>query len=174
MVCCVVVIPVQKCQILLLNRSEQAVLSTRIESILSYKPFIFNSSKGIYIFVKKKTSFESIEQILTTYFIEINLKNVRIHDTSFRPDFFRNRTRQLLNSEQISVLGWKKFMSSFLMQIDPYNPLVTSNSIEIFERFHNCVRLHGSKHQKKYLKRKLKILRQRVSLKPIEYLLKFN
>lgn len=174
MVCCVVVIPLQKCQILLLNRSEQAVLSTLLESGLSYKPFIFNSSKGVYIFVKKKASFQNIEQILTAYFDEINLKNVTIHDTSFRPDFFRNRTRQILDSEQLSVLGWKKFISSFIMQIDPFNPSVESNSIEVFERFYNCVRLHGSKHQKKYLKRKLKILRQRVSLKPIENLLKFN
>ncbi|MEL4455676.1 hypothetical protein [Lutimonas vermicola] len=150
------------------------MLSTLLESGLSYKPFIFNSSKGMYIFVKKKASFQNIEQILTAYFDEINLKNVTIHDTSFRPDFFRNRTRQILDSEQLSVLGWKKFISSFIMQIDPFNPSVESNSIEVFERFYNCVRLHGSKHQKKYLKRKLKILRQRVSLKPIENLLKFN
>ncbi len=174
MVCCIVVIPKQKCQRLFLNRSQQAVLSTYLESSLSYKPFIFNSSKGMYIFVKKKERFNNIENLLISFFNQSDLDQISIHDTSFRPYFFRNVTKHVLTSKEISALGWKRYISSFLLQIDPYDPTTSPHSIKVFKRFRRNIKTNGTKFQRKFFKRRMKMLRERVSLEAIENLLKFD
>ncbi len=174
MVCCIVIKPTGKCQTLLLNRRKQALLCNHLESSLSYKPFVFNATKGLYVFVKKKESFPNIQNILVGFCDETNLKDIKMHDTSFRPKFFSRVTRQILISKETSVQGWKQFISSFLIQIDPFNPSSPSNNIVVFERFRNCISHNGSNHQKRYFKRKLKMLRERVSLEQIDNLLKFD
>lgn len=174
MVCCIVLKPVAKCQTLLFNRHRQALLSSHLESNLSYKPFIFNSTKGTYIFVKKKDTFEKIEKILISFFSQSDLNQLTIYDTSFRPNFFRNVTKQVLNSNEISVLGWKRYISSFLLQIDPYDPNSSPHSIKVFTRFRRNIKINGSKLQRKFFKRRMKMLRERVSLQSIEDILKLD
>lgn len=174
MVCCIVLKPTHKRQILLLNRKRQAVLSRHLETQLSYKPFIFNSVKGIYIFVKKNENYENIERIITNFFSQSDLNQITIYDTSTRPDFFRNVTHRTLISKELSAFGWKRFISSFLSQLDPYNQNTSHNSIDVFQRFHRNIKVNGTKLQQKFYKRRLKMLRKRVSLDSIENLLKLD
>lgn len=174
MVCCIVLKSTKKCQVLLFNRQRQAVLSRHLEMILSYKPFIFNSSKGAYIFVKKKESFEEIKDVLINFFSQTDLNQINMYDTSLKPYFFRNLTKQTLTSNELSALGWKRFMNSFLLQIDPYDPTTSPHSIEVFKRFRRNIKVNGTKFQRKFFKRRIKMLRQRVSLETIENMLKLN
>ncbi len=172
MICCLVLKITHKSQTLFLDRKKQALLSDYLKSNLLYKPFIFNSTIGTYIFVKKEESFEKIQNILVDFFSQSNLNHVKIYDTTFQPDFFRIVTQQILTSKKLSALEWKHFISSFIMQIDPYNKSTTPNAIAVFENFRSCIYNEGTKQQQKYFKRRLKMLRERVSLETIEKLLR--
>lgn len=174
MVCRIVLKPIKRQQVLLVNRKRQVLLSRHIETQLSYKPFIFNSVKGTYIFVKKKESFEKIEKIITSFFSRTFLEQVIIYDTSVRPNFFANVTKHVLRSGEYSALGWKRFISSFLFQIDPYNGNASQHSIDVFQRFHQTIKTNGTKFQRKFYKRRMKMLRKRVSLDSIENLLNLD
>ena len=172
MICCLVLKITHKSQTLFLDRKKQALLSDYLKSSLLYKPFIFNSTIGTYIFVKKEETFEKIQNILVDFFSQSNLKHVRIYDTSLQPDFFRIVTQQILSSNKLSALEWKHFISSFIIQIDPFNTTTTPNTIAVFEKFRRCIYNNGTKRQQKYFKRRLKMLRERVSLEAIEKLLR--
>lgn len=174
MVCCIVLKSRKNCKSLLLNRHKQALLFTYLESNLSYQPFIFNTIKGVYIFVKKKESFENIEKILIPFFSQKDLEQISIYDTSLRPYFFRNLTKHTITSNNVSALGWKRFMSSFLHQIDPYSSESSPNSIKVFKRFRRTIKTSGTKLQRKFFKQRMKMLRERVSLQSIEDLLKLD
>ncbi len=174
MVCCIVLKPRNKCQTLFLNRRKQDLLSSYLESNLSYKPFIFNSNKGTHIFVKKKETYEKIEHILINFFSQNDLNQIAIYNTSLRPKFFRNLTKQTITSSDLSALGWKRFINSFLLQIDPYNPTTSAHSIVVFKRFRRNIKINGTKLQRKFFKKRMKMLRERVSLEAIENLLNFN
>lgn len=172
MVCCIVLKPISHCEKLFLNRQKQKALTDHLESVLRYKPFVFNTTRGTYIFVKKRESYNHIKQILTDFFSQAELDQMKMENTSLRPHFFRKLTKRTLHSREISALGWKRFISSFLMQIDPYNSKSSQNNIVVFETFQNSITNNGSKYQRKYFKRKLKTLRNRVSLGSIEKLIR--
>jgi len=174
MVCCIVLKSAKNGHFLLFNRKRQALLSRHLERAISYKPFIFNSSKGAYIFVKKKESFEKIKDILINFFSQADLDQMNIYDTSLKPYFFSNMTKQTLNSEELSALGWKRFINSFLLQIDPYDPTSPAQSILVFSRFKKNIQINGTKLQRKFFKRRMKMLRKKVSLDSIENLLKLD
>lgn len=174
MVCCIVLKSTQKRQALIFSRRRQALLSRHLEIALSYKPFIFNSNRGAYIFVKKKESFEEVKEIVINFFSQTDLNQITIYDTSLRPYFFGNMTKQTLSSEELSALGWKRFINSFLLQINPYDPTSPPDSIKVFSRFKQNIKLNGTKLQRKFFKRRLKMLRKRVSLHSIEDLLKLD
>ena len=174
MVCCIVLKSAKNGQFLLFNRKRQALLSRHLEQYLSYKPFIFNCCKGAYIFVKKKESFEEIKDIVINFFSQADLKQMTIYDTSLRPYFFHNMTKQTLSSEELSAFGWKRFMNSFLLQIDPYDPTSSPHSMQVFSRFKQNIKHNGTKLQRKFFKRRMKMLRNRISLDSIENLLKLE
>ncbi len=174
MICCIVLKPRLNCQSLFLSREKQKLISDYLTSHLRYQPFIFNSSKGIYIFVKKKESFSKIENILIPFFNQTELDQFKIYNTSLLPHFFRNTTKQVLQSQEISAFGWKRFISSFLIQANPYGHETESNSFTVFENFRGSIHNSGNRIQKKYFKRKMKVLRKRVSLESLDDLLKFD
>ncbi len=174
MICCIVLKPRLNCQSLFLNREKQKLISDYLTSHLRYKPFIFNSSNGIYIFVKNKESFSKIESILIPFFNQTELDQFKMYNTSLLPHFFRNTTKQVLQSQEISAFGWKRFISSFLIQANPYSPETESNSFTVFENFRRSIHNSGSRIQKKYFKRKMKVLRKRVSLESLDDLIKFD
>ena len=172
MVCCIVLKPISHCEKLFLDRQKQKALSDHLESTLRYKPFVFNTTRGTYIFVKKRESYSSIRKILIGFFSKAELDQMKMQNTSLRPHFFRKLTKRMLHSREISALGWKRFISSFLIQIDPYNLKSSQNSIVVFEKFQNSIANNGSKYQRKYFKRKLKTLRNRVSLESIQKMIR--
>ncbi len=172
MICCLVLKITHKSQSLLFDREKQALVNDYLESSLLYKPFIFNSTIGTYIFVKKEESFEKIQNILLDFFSQSDLNHVKIYNTSLQPDYFRDVIQEILTSKEISALEWKHFISSFIIQIDPFNTSTTTNTISVFENFRSCLNNRGTKHQKKYFRRRMKMLRKRVSLEVIEKLLK--
>ncbi len=171
MVCCIVLKPKLNSQSLFLNRQKQSLIHDHIESHLKYQPFIFNSSRGMYIFTRKNESFEEIEHILLQIFSEEELSKIRIFDTSLSQDFFRSVTKEVLQSKDISAFAWKRFISSFLIQANPYSPKTNAESILVFQNFRASIRNNGSRVQKRYFKRKMKILRKRVSLDSLNDLL---
>ena len=171
MICCLVLKIPHKSQTLLLDRKKQALLDDYLASFLRYKPFIFNSTMGTYIFVKKEESFKKIQNILFDFFNQSDLNHLKTYDTSLHPEFFLHEMQQILTSNEISALEWKHFISSFILQIDPFNTSTTANAISIFENFRNCINNKGTKHQKKYFRRRMKMMRKRVSLYGIEKLL---
>jgi len=171
MVCCIVLKPKLNNQSLFLNRQKQTLINGHIASYLEYQPFIFNSSRGMYIFTRKNESFEEIENILLQIFNEEELSKIRIFDTSLSQDFFRSVTKEVLQSKDISAFAWKRFISSFLIQANPYSPKTNAESIAVFQNFRASIRNNGSRVQKRYSKRKMKILRKRVSLDSINDLL---
>lgn len=154
-----------------LNREKQSLINYHIASYLKYKPFIFNSSRGMYIFTKKNESFEEIQNVLYQIFTESDLEKIKIFDTSSSPDFFRSVTKEVLQSKDISAFAWKRFISSFLIQVNPYGANTDTENIAVFENFKTSIRKNGSRVQKRYFKRKMKILRKRVSLDSINDLL---
>lgn len=172
MICCLVLKNSHKNQTLPLGRKEQALLNNFLESNLLYKPFIFNSTLGTYIFVKREEGFEKIQTLLLDFFKPLAINHLKIYDSTLQPNYFSNVIQQILTSNEISALEWKHFISSFILQIDPYNASTTTNSISIFENFRNYIITNGTKHQQKYFKRKMKMLRKRISLEDIEKLLK--
>ena len=174
MICSIVLKPRLNCQALFLNRQKQEMINNHITSHLSYKPFVFNSSRGIYIFTKKKESFEEIKRVLFQFFSDSELEKIEMLDTSLQINFFRIETKRVLQSKDISAFGWKRFISSFLIQANPYSPKTDSDSIAIFQNFKASLRKNGSRIQKKYFKRKMKILRKRVSLDSLDDLLKLD
>ena len=174
MICCIVLKSDAKSQKLVFNRHDQNLLTAHLESNLSYKPFVFNSNKGLYIFVKKKDSFEKIQKILTDFCEEDHLQNFNMYDTTPRPFFFSAMTHEILTSTEISALGWKRFISSFLMQINPYDANTSVHSIGIFKRFKNNIKRNGTRLQKKFFKRRMKMLRERVSIESIENILNLD
>ncbi|MGI9530323.1 hypothetical protein [Lutimonas sp.] len=154
-----------------MNRQKQLLINNRIAFYLKYKPFIFNSSRGMYIFTKKNESFNDIEDILIQVFSESDLSNIRIFDTSLSQDFFRSVTKEVLQSGEISAFAWKRFISSFLIQADPYGAKSEPDNIIVFQNFKAAIRNNGNRVQKRYFKRKMKILRKRVSLDSLNDLL---
>lgn len=174
MVCCIVLKPKLNRQSLFLNRQKQSLINDHIASYLKYKPFIFNSSRGMYIFTRENESFEEIENILYQIFTKSDLEKIRIFDTSLSPNFFRSVTKEVLQSKEISAFAWKRFISSFLIQVNPYGTKTDSENIIVFKNFKTSIRKNGNRVQKRYFKRKMKILRKRVSLDAINDLLKFD
>lgn len=171
MVCCIVLKPKLNSQSLFLNRQKQSLIHDRIASLLEYEPFLFNSSRGMYIFTRKNESFQEIETILLQIFNQEELSKIRIFDTSLSQDFFRSVTKEVLQSKEISAFAWKRFISSFLIQANPYSPKTHAESIAVFQNFRASIRNNGSRVQKRYFKRKMKILRKRVSLDSLNDLL---
>lgn len=172
MVCRIVLKPISPSEKLFLNRQKQKELSEYLESILGYKPFVFNTIRGTYIFVSKREPYWRIKQILIGFFSSTELDKIKMYNTSLTPKFFRKLTKRTLHSGEISALGWKRFISSFLIQVDPYNLKSSQNSIVVFKRFQNSITKNGNKYQRKYFKRKLKTLRNRVSLDAIQKMIR--
>jgi len=128
----------------------------------------------VYIFVKKKESFEKIQMLLHSFPDQSVIEQFNMYNAAVRPQFFRTVIKKILHSKEISALGWKRFINSFLLQIDPYDHRTSPNNITVFEKFCTCIRFNGNKHQRKFFKNRLKILRERVSLEAIEKMLRIE
>ena len=111
-------------------------------------------------------------KITTDFINSFQSVQIKVFDVNNTPDYFWNEARNKLLSLEISALEWKHFISSFLMQVDPFNPKKSDVGIDVYEHFRNLIQTEGSNKQQKYFKNKLKILRKRVSLEPLLRFLK--
>ena len=171
MVCCIVLKPPAKSQKLLLTRQRQKELIVYLEALLDYRPFVFNSVQGVYIFVKRKESFEQIKSVLSGFLYPETLNQMEFINTKSRPQFFKNVIQRVLTSRENSAWAWKRFINSFLTQLDPFSRLTSYNNMVIFKNFHNYIKQNGTKLQRKFYKNRMKILRERVSLENVERML---
>ena len=171
--CCLAIKPPQNSYRLLLQRNEQLMLTNYLEKSLGYRPFIFNSSIGIFVFTMKEESFKRIHDELVFFLSTDYLNRSKIYDTSHREGFFMGITRNILSSSTFSSYLWKRHISSFLLQLQPFHLNGSSKDrAEVFLRFRNCVQSHGTQDQKIYLMRKTRLLLRKACQKSIEDQLK--
>ena len=84
-------------------------------------------------------------------------------NTSKNHDFFRNATRDFLNRPNTTSMVWKNFISSFLIQLNPfYGDILPIHSL--FKDFVAVLKEYGSEEQLCYLKKKMNVLRSRVTV----------
>ena len=138
-----------------------------LEAQLHYAPFVFNTLLGIFIFTKKRADPHLLSIWIHEYFESIQIEGFRLIDCSEDPKFFRKFTRQVLGNHKASALAWKRYLNSFLHQVKPFSP-GGNQGIKVFSRLKKTVKETGNPAQKKYLKQRIKILRDRVSLTSIE------
>jgi hypothetical protein len=172
MICCIVFRPARKSKRLPLERSKQWQLSETIKAEMNCSVFIFNYTDIIYIFFEDEIEV-SLALKLTTDFMTANQSNpITLFDASGSPNYFWNEVKNKLSSNEISAFEWKHFISSFLIQLDPFNVNKSGVGIDVFEQFRDLIKVKGSNKQKKYFKNKLAILRKRVSLESLSRFLK--
>ena len=154
MICCIVLRPANKSKKLLLERSKQCQLSEIIKAEMNCSVFIFNYTDIIYVFLEDEIEV-SLALKLTTDFMTANQPNpIRLFDASGSSNYFWNEVKNKLSSRKISAFEWKHFISSFLIQIDPFNVNESGAGIDIFEQFRDLIKLEGSSKQQKYFKNK--------------------
>lgn len=170
MICCIVLRPVHKSKKLLLERSKQGQLSDALEAKLNCSVFILNYTDITYIFFEDEIEVSLALKITTDFMTVIQSNQIRSFDVTGSSNYFWNEVKNKLSSEEISAFEWKHFISSFLIQMDPFNLNKSDVGIDVFEQFRDLIKMEGSNKQQKYFKNKLAILRKRVSL---ESLLRF-
>ena len=143
--CCLAIKPPNNSQRILLQRNEQLMLTNYLESFLGYRPFVFNSSIGIFVFTPKKESFQRIHDQLVFFLSTDYFNRSSVYDTSDRDGFFMEMTKNILTSDHVSSSYWKRHINSFLLQLQPFHIHKTSeNRTKVFTRFKNCVQRHGT------------------------------
>lgn len=171
MVCKLVIRPKTKDKALFLSRKKQGQLLFELTQQLGYAPFIFNTVIGVFIFAKKRTAVTGLLHWVKDFLERESFKNFEMEDCTENPRFFRNFTKDLLGNKKASALAWKRYINSFLLQINPFNPQ-KNEGIKVFKRMEKTIKKNGTTAQRKHFKQRLKILRNRVSLSSIEAVLK--
>ncbi len=166
MVCGFVVKSFLKEKCLLLSRQAQNTLANDLAHFLGYRPFIFNTRQGIYLFLASADCTPFLEEKLKAYCkTTISVPHL-LYNCSKQLNFFMNEVAIALNDKNSSSLGWKSFISSFLGQLDPF--IGASHPVaSLFKRFVGIIKFKGKKTQLDYLKRKMNLLRERVDLKEL-------
>ena len=171
MVCRLFIKPSTDCKALFLDRQKQGYLQLYLQKQLHYTPFVFNSLVGVFIFTKKKEDSSLLSIWVTTFLKDLSIENYSLVDCSEDPEFFKRFTRAVLGNKKASALAWKRFLNSFIHQVNPFSP-GGSQGIKTFKRFLKVVRKEGDTIQKKYLKQRLNMLRNRVSIASLEAIIK--
>lgn len=149
----------------LLSREEQLELCHLIRDLIGYTPFVFNTQRGLYIFFHEKDCSVSIITQLKSYLTNKGGKHSFVHAYQ-QVNYFENEITQVLNDTQGSSLAWKNFISSFLIQLDPFEGEVHA-VYGMFNRFVAVVKSEGNLSQLDHLKQKMNRLRSKVNLSAI-------
>lgn len=167
--CCLAIRPPHNSQRILLQRDEQMMLSNYLESSLGYRPFVFNSALGIFVFTRKNESFKGLRDQLIFFLSTDYLNRAEVYDTSKREGFFMGLTRNILSSKTVSAFAWKRHINSFLLQLQPFHiDKALEDKSEIFFRFKHCVQQHGSSEQKEFMINRTRLLLRRACIRSIE------
>ena len=148
---------------LLIDRVRQKELCDRLSKNLNYNAFVFNTQSGLYCFLDREDfnqeRINSLERFLKSHAKFPFRLNVTVND----PHYFAKEIAEVLSSRYSSAIAWKRFISSFLAQLDPF--VGETKSIHaLFKNFIHVLKTVGDDKQMKYLKRKMNNLRARVEL----------
>ena len=162
MICICAILPNNPHKGLLLQRTTEKKLSEFIKQHTLGVSFIFNTQSGIFIFTCADKVSDWLLKNISDYITQKTQKGSFI-DTSNNHNFFRGVIRNILNCPDSSSLAWKNFMSSFLIQLNPfYGDSFAINSL--FRDFISVIKEYGNEEQRCYLKKRMDILRSRVTL----------
>ena len=145
-----------------MKRTAEKKISELIKQHTSGVSFIFNTQSGIYIFASPEIVSEWLLKQIADYIAQKTDRGSFI-DTSDNPDFFRSILRDILNRPNATSMAWKNFISSFLIQLNPfYGDVLPIHSL--FKYFVAALKEHGNEEQIGYLKEKMNVLRSRVTV----------
>ena len=163
MLCGFTIKPTRKKKNLLLSRQGQEGLFHWMWKTTQEPSFVFNTTQGIYLFIAKEHCTISMEKQLDDYLKARISKDYILYNCSSEPNYFLDEVGGVLQDESASTYAWKNFISSFLVQLNPF--VGDSKAVaSLFKNFVGIVKLTGNKKQLDYLKRKMNLLRERVDL----------
>ena len=151
---------------LVLNRILTEEIKQGLKAKLTYAPFIFNTQRGLYVFMDQQDCKEEISTSLEDFIRKKSINQIQFYTPSSDAAFFYKEVALALNDDASSALSWKNFISSFLIQLDPFNGEIKSVH-SLFKDFVHAVKTVGSAAQLTYLKSKMNSLRQRVEIKEL-------
>ena len=125
--------------------------------------FVFNTTQGIYLFIAKEHCTISMEKQLDDYLKARISEGYILYNCSSEPNYFLDEVGSILQDKSASSFAWKNFISSFLVQLNPFVGDSTAIA-SLFKKFVGIVKFMGNKKQLDYLKRKMNLLRERVDL----------
>lgn len=164
MICAYVAKPLQESKGLILDRKKVTRLTDLLKDKLGYPPFVCNTQRGVYVFCDRLDCEENIKVVIETFARDHADEGFQFLSPYASSSYFFKEVAAVLNDESASAFAWKKFMSSFLLQLDPFNGELKSVH-SLFKDFVEAVKTLGNEQQLIYLKRKMNVLRQRVELK---------
>lgn len=148
---------------LLLSRKEQVIVEDWLAQMIDEQPFICNTREGIYLFLAREKCTVKLHQTLEAYINAIIHVPIQLVNCSHRPHFFLKEVERILQDNTTSSLAWKNFISSFLGQLKPF--LGDSKPVySLFKTFVGIIKFKGNQAQLDYLKHRMNLHRQRVSL----------
>ena len=162
MICICAALPKKRQKGLLIDRVMQQKLQVYISQKIGYKPFLFNTEKGFYVFFEAKDRTQDLEASIA-YYLDQNAASHQLIAAHTHPSFFVEELIQVLNNPDASCFAWKNFISSFLIQLDPFKGSVRAIH-SLFKEFVEVVKKRGNTRQLEYLKRKMNSLRARVNV----------
>lgn len=162
MICICAAFPKKRQKGLLIDRMMQQKLQVYISQKIGYKPFLFNTEKGFYIFYEAKDRTQDLDASIA-YFLDLNAASHQLIASHTNPSFFVEELIQVLNNPDASCFAWKNFISSFLFQLDPFKGSVRAIH-SLFKEFVEVVKKRGNTKQLDYLKLKMNSLRARVNV----------
>ncbi|MGB1448345.1 MAG: hypothetical protein ACPG8F_00755 [Flavobacteriaceae bacterium] len=148
---------------LLLTRKDQQKLTDWLRNELGEAPFVFNTNKGLYLFLEKESCSAYLVTRLNHFLTQYISHPYLLYNCSNEPHFFYKELTQVLQDKGMSTYAWKNFISSFLFQLQPF--VGNSKSVfSLFKSFVAVIKLSGNEAQLSYLKRKMNLLRERVNI----------
>lgn len=135
-------------------------LSQRLKQFSQGEVFIFNTRMGIFVFVEKENDKNKCIEQCHILVAANNKSDLILYKKNY---LFTQALVEILTDKQVTPLGWKNFISSFLSQLDPFYG--DSTAVHgLFKKFVYLLKEHGDERQLNYMKKRMNILRSRVRL----------
>jgi len=135
-------------------------LSRQLKQFSQGELFIFNTRMGMFVFVEKESDKNKCIEQCRILVAANNNGGLILYK---KDHLFTQALVEILTDKQVTPLGWKNFISSFLSQLDPFYG--DSTAVHgLFKKFVYLLKEHGDERQLNYMKKRMNILRSRVRL----------
>ena len=135
-------------------------LSQQLKQNTQGEVFLFNTRIGMFVFIEKQSDQKKCIKQCLMFLSAINKNDLILHEKDY---LFSQAFVEILTDKKVTPLGWKNFISSFLSQLDPfYGECVAIHGL--FKKFVYLLKENGDERQLNYMKKRMNILRSRVSL----------